>query len=116
MDIPPQAIFFFKGKWSVELDNQLLSELVRVKEEQGEIHSGLADEALIDARAKVEAVAAIKFNIDELQARVHFLASRYEIFHVLVSTPGVCWYPNLKVVDAADIVWGKVMQVMVRSF
>ncbi|KAG6421997.1 hypothetical protein SASPL_118558 [Salvia splendens] len=110
MDIPPQAIFFFKGKWSVELDNQLLCELVRVKEEHGDLHSGLPDEALVAARVKVEAMAANKFSVDELHTRVHFLASRYKTFHMLVSTPGVWWYPNMNVVDAADTVWRKVMK------
>ncbi|KAG6427637.1 hypothetical protein SASPL_111883 [Salvia splendens] len=110
MDIPPQDLFFFKGKWSVELDDQLIATLVGMKEELREEWPSIPNEVLVVASMKVDAVSSIKLSIEELKDRVQFLATRYETFHAVVSTPGVLWYPNLKVVDAVDSVWVQLMK------
>lgn len=72
---------------------------------------GIPDEVLAVAHAKVDAISAIKLSIEELKDRVQFLSSRYDTFQAVVTTPEVWWYPNLRVVDAVDSVWVKIMKV-----
>ena len=73
--------------------------------------SVIPEEALLEVRAKKGERFGVGFNTDELQERVQFLQTRIKTFNVVVSTPDVWWYPNLKVVDATNSVWTQLLKV-----
>ncbi|KAG6433132.1 hypothetical protein SASPL_104740 [Salvia splendens] len=119
MNIRPQALFFYRGKWPANLDDQLLTTVVRMKDELHVEGSVIPEETLVEARAKIEARFGkgedrgslwFGFTSDECQERLQFLHTRLETFNVVVSTPNVWWSSKLKVVDATDSVWSQLLK------
>ncbi|KAL1534764.1 hypothetical protein AAHA92_30903 [Salvia divinorum] len=87
MDIPPHELFFFKEKWSTELDDLLLATFVRVRQ------------------SYVRKALAYRNKPYSRHDRVQLLETRYQTFRAVVATPGVWWEPKMKVVVADDRVW-----------
>ena len=64
MNIPPQALFFYSGKWSPELDDQLLSTVLAMKKELQFEGSVIPEEALLEVRAKIGERFGVGFSTD----------------------------------------------------
>ncbi|KAL1554874.1 hypothetical protein AAHA92_15382 [Salvia divinorum] len=85
MKIPNQDAFFYKGSWSPEVDDKLLSTIIRLE-------------------------LGCNFTRIEIHQRVTLLESRLRTFKEILATPGICWDLSQKAIIANEVVWNKIFQ------
>lgn len=109
--IPPQEMFFYRGKWTKEMDAMLLSTLITLRRGQEWEDANVPDEVLGNVRVVLNHPFGVDLTTNDIAVRLKLLKARYRRFKKLVNTDGVQWIPQDRVVSAADSTWKLVFQV-----
>lgn len=109
--IPPQEMFFYRGKWTKEMDAMLLSTLITLRRGQEWEDANVPDEVLGNVRVVLNHPFGVDLTTNDIAVRLKLLKARYRQFKKLVNTGGVQWIPQDRVVSAADSTWKLVFQV-----
>ena len=115
MNIHPQAMYLYKGKWSPQADDLLLSTAMQVKSTLHDNHMGVPDGAIFEAGVKMVSDLGVHFSLSEMKERVTLYEARYRTFKRVVATPGARWDTTNKVVDASDAIWAEMLKVICHS-
>lgn len=112
MDIPPQAVLLYKGKWTAACDNILLDSLLSRQSEPQCSNPLFPSWSLVRiAASEIKSIGGVSFTATEVDTRVGVLHSRYTTFKKVVKFPGARWdYPSKSVI-ASDQVWLQIFEV-----
>ncbi|KAL1563824.1 hypothetical protein AAHA92_06247 [Salvia divinorum] len=108
MNIPPQEMFLYKGKWTLKIETILVDTIIRLKEETGWVLKEFPSYFMLTAGKEIESMTAVLFTVEEVAVRVEMLLLRYPTFKKLVTQDGVHWDLPTKCVIAAECVWKKI--------
>ncbi|KAG6430352.1 hypothetical protein SASPL_108417 [Salvia splendens] len=103
--IPPQAVFFYKGKWTPEMDAMLLSTLITLRRGREWEDGNVPEDVLRNVRDVIMHPFGMDLTTDDIAGRVKLLKARYISFKKLVKTNGVQWNPQHRIVVASDSTW-----------
>ncbi|KAG6416705.1 hypothetical protein SASPL_124141 [Salvia splendens] len=103
--IPPQAVFFYKGKWTTEMDAMLLSTLITLRRGREWEDGNVPEDVLRNVRDVIMHPFGMDLTTDDIAGRVKLLKARYISFKKLVKTNGVQWNPQHRIVVASDSTW-----------
>ncbi|KAG6423913.1 hypothetical protein SASPL_114321 [Salvia splendens] len=98
-------MFFYRGKWTQEMDAMLLSTLITLRSGRQWEDANLPDEVLRNVRDVIKHPFGVDLTPDDIAVRVKLLKGRYMCFKKLVKTDGVHWNPQDKIVSASDATW-----------
>ncbi|KAG6418783.1 hypothetical protein SASPL_120988 [Salvia splendens] len=103
--IPPQAVFFYKGKRTPEMDAMLLSTLITLRRGREWEDGNVPEDVLRNVRDVIMHPFGMDLTTDDIAGRVKLLKARYISFKKLVKTNGVQWNPQHRIVVASDSTW-----------
>ncbi|KAG6410397.1 hypothetical protein SASPL_128455 [Salvia splendens] len=109
--IPPQAVFFYKGKWTPEMDAMLLSTLITLRRGREWEDGNVPEDVPRNVRDVIMHPFGMDLTTDDIAGRVKLLKARYISFKKLVKTNGVQWNPQHKIVFASDSTWNFIFKV-----
>ncbi|KAL1563323.1 hypothetical protein AAHA92_05805 [Salvia divinorum] len=107
MNFPPQYMFFYKGKWTPEMDTILVDTLLRLKGETSWILEEFPSYFLLTAAKEIEEKEHVLLYEIELSNRVEALHTRYLAFKDLLAQKGAYWDFRTKSVIAPEAAWEK---------
>lgn len=111
LKIPPQAMFFYKGKWTQEMDVMLLSTLITLRIGREWKDANVPDDVLRNVCDVIKHPFGVDLSTDDIAVRVKLLKARYIRFKKLVKTDGVQWNPQDRIVTASDSTWKFIFKV-----
>ena len=111
MNIPKQDAFFYKGSWSAEVDDKLLSAIIRLRRRDPWIGDVIPGWAIIEASDLFYRELGSNFTLTEIHQRVKLLERRFRTFKEILDTPDIIWDLSHKIIRANDVVWNKIFQV-----
>ncbi|KAG6429296.1 hypothetical protein SASPL_107344 [Salvia splendens] len=103
--IPPQAMFFYRGKWTQEMDAMLISTLITLRTGREWEDGKVPDAVLRNVRDVINHPFGLDLTTDDIAVRVKLLKARYVRFKKLVKTNGVQWNTQDRIVSASDATW-----------
>lgn len=109
--IPQQATFFYRGKWSQEMDTLLLSTLITLRSGREWDALNLSHEMLNNVCAVLNPPFGAFLSTVDVSDRLKHLNDRYRRFKKVVRTPRVQWNQVDKVVTADDHTWKQIIEV-----
>ncbi|KAL1558481.1 hypothetical protein AAHA92_08940 [Salvia divinorum] len=104
MNFPLRYMFFYKGKWTPEMDTILVDTLLRLKGETGWILEEFPSYFLLIAGKEIEEKEHMLLYDIELSNRVEALHTRYRTFKDLWRVRGAYWDFRTKSVIAPEAV------------
>ncbi|KAG6424964.1 hypothetical protein SASPL_115387 [Salvia splendens] len=104
-NIPPQAIFFYRGKWTGAMDTLLLSTLIKLRIGSRSNDDSVTDAMLNKACEVINIRFAAELTCADVVSRLELLRVRYQTFNEVISTPGVRWDLDEKLIVADDATW-----------
>ncbi|KAG6387656.1 hypothetical protein SASPL_152848 [Salvia splendens] len=107
---PPQAVFFYQGKWTPEMDAMLLSTLITLRRGREWEDGNVPEDVLRNVRAVIMHPFGVDLTPDDIAGRVKLLKARYMSFKKLVKTAGVQWNPQDRIVVASDTTWNFILK------
>lgn len=110
-NFPPQETFFYKNKWSAEVDSGLLSVIVRAKNMGRWSGTVIPIPILQEAVESIESETGVSFSWPELYERFQFLEQRFHAFKLVRHTDGVYWNMQLNMVTCPDGAWTELIKV-----
>ncbi|KAL1545161.1 hypothetical protein AAHA92_21915 [Salvia divinorum] len=118
MNIPPQAVFLYKGAWSPTCDTTFVDCLLTLKGETKWTRSVFPSWFLLTPAKEIKHNAGIMFSEKDLKDRAEVLQMRYHTFRYVLRQRGVTWDMPLKSVIALDEVWKKIFKLnkFVRAY
>ena len=114
--IPPQEVFFYRGKWTQEMDAMLLSTLITLRNGRQWEDANVPDDVLRNVCAVINHPFGVELTTDDLSVRVKLLKARYRRFKKLVQSDGVQWNTEDRLVIASDSTWKLIFQVRIHPF
>ncbi|KAG6382509.1 hypothetical protein SASPL_157821 [Salvia splendens] len=105
LKIPPQAMFFYRGKWTQEMDAMLLSTLITLRTGREWEDGNVPAEVLRNVRDVINHPFGLDLTTDDISVRVKLLKARFVRFKKLVKTNGVQWNTQDRIVAAMDETW-----------
>lgn len=111
MIIPPQAAYLYYGNWSPEVDEIVLSTIIRLKGATRWQLDDFPSWFLLTAQQEVRAKLDIQFTEAEIKQRLDFMKLRYETFNATLRE-GASWDVGAKFVRANDDLWAAILQVL----
>ncbi|KAG6403669.1 hypothetical protein SASPL_135897 [Salvia splendens] len=104
-NIPPQAIFFYRGKWTGAMDTLLLSTMIKLRIGSRSKDDSVTDAMLNEACEVINLRFAAELTCADVVSRLELLWVRYQTFNEVISTPGVRWDLDEKLIVADDTTW-----------
>ncbi|KAG6390401.1 hypothetical protein SASPL_148135 [Salvia splendens] len=105
LKIPPQAMFFYRGKWTQEMDAMLLSTLITLRTGREWEDGNVPAEVLRNVRDVINHPFGLDLTTDDISVRVKLLKARFVRYKKLVKTNGVQWNTQDRIVAATDETW-----------
>lgn len=116
MNIPPQYVFLYKGKWTPPLDTLMLSTIISSRDDARWQGNDIPP-SVVDAYGRaLKHEFGIDFSSTELSNRPQVLHSRYYTFKEVTRTSGVYWAGEYNFVSADDSVWSEIIKVMSHTY
>ncbi|KAG6415911.1 hypothetical protein SASPL_123330 [Salvia splendens] len=111
MAIPPQADFFYTGKWSPACDDALVDCLIMLKEERDVTKNIYPAWFILTACDWIKNKVSVVFSELELTDRIEMLRKRYYTFKAVLRLRGAYWNPQLKAVVAPQESWDNMLKM-----
>ncbi|KAG6390791.1 hypothetical protein SASPL_148536 [Salvia splendens] len=111
LELPTQSVLLYKGKWTIRIDDLLISTTLRFKCDHPWPGTDIPNTLVNAACAAVEKELGVKFTQLEISYRYLFLEQRYLIFEQVVAWAGTTWVPSVKIVVATDCLWKDIFKV-----
>ncbi|KAG6412167.1 hypothetical protein SASPL_124837 [Salvia splendens] len=103
--IPTQATFFYRGKWNASMDTLLLSTMIKLRTRSRSNDDYLTDTVLNEACKVINLRFATEITCADTVSCLELLRVRHQNFNEVVSTPGVRWDLDEKLIVADDATW-----------
>ncbi|KAL1562905.1 hypothetical protein AAHA92_05427 [Salvia divinorum] len=108
--IPPQEAFFYQGKWTQNIDRQLLSFVMR-SQCYSQWPGNVVPESMIEeAGIMMTDEDGLPISTSDLKLRMKVFKARYDTFKEITNTPSVHWDVYRNCVNAEEEVWNKVFK------
>lgn len=106
-----KRVFFYKGKWTANVDNLLLSNVIRMRGVHPWEGNNIPDAVIAEAATSINQAIGGEFTITDLNIRLKVLEECFTTFNKVVATAGVHWNMPDKIIEADDEVWKTIFQV-----
>ncbi|KAG6433717.1 hypothetical protein SASPL_105332 [Salvia splendens] len=103
--IPTQATFIYRRKWNAAMDTLLLSTVIKLRTGSRSNDDYLTDTVLNEACKVINLHFATEITCADTVSRLELLRVRCQTFNEVVSTPGVRWDLDEKLIVADDATW-----------
>ncbi|KAG6394994.1 hypothetical protein SASPL_145585 [Salvia splendens] len=104
-NIPRQETFFYKAKWSAEVDSVLLSVIVWAKNMGRWSGSVIPIAILQEVIESIQSETGVSFSWLELYERYQFLEQCFHAFKLVWQTRGVYWNMQSNMVISPNSAW-----------
>ena len=115
LEIPPQSVFLYNGKWTQEVDNLLLTTMIRLRDASNWSGFVIPTHFLMEASDVVYEKFKIRFTRHELYDRLQSLENRFRSFNNVIDVSGVIWNANPNTITASDDIWRSIFKVWYTS-
>ncbi|KAL1544819.1 hypothetical protein AAHA92_21622 [Salvia divinorum] len=105
-----QNEYFYHGGWTPEMDNLLLTSILREKQMHSFEGTVIPVEFLYEAEATIEEETGVRVNRDDVYNRLQFLEHRYRSFKGLVDHAGTRWDKPSNKVFASEKTWTAILK------
>ncbi|KAG6436360.1 hypothetical protein SASPL_101256 [Salvia splendens] len=97
-----QATFFYRGKWNAAMDTLLLSTVIKLRTGSSSTDDFVTDSVLNEACKLINLRFATKITCADVVSRLELLRVRHQTFNEVVTTPGVRWDLDEKLIVADE--------------
>ena len=110
-----QDEYLYHGIWTAELDNLIVSSILREKQLHQFVGFVFPPEFLYEAEATIEEETGIRVSRDDVYNRLQFLERRYRTFKSLVDHPNTRFEPSSNKIFASGKTWTAILKVILIS-
>ncbi|KAG6400976.1 hypothetical protein SASPL_137821 [Salvia splendens] len=103
--IPTQETFFYRGKWNASMDKLLLSTMIKLKTIFSSTDDSVSPSVLNEACKVINLRFEPTITCADVVSRLELLRVRHKTFDEVVSTPGVRWDLDEKIIIADEETW-----------
>lgn len=111
--IPHQHYFFYRGKWTAEMDSFLLSMLTYDKKRAAWVNNEIPSVLMQVIELEMKKKLCVAITMDEILQKKKALENRYWTFKQVVRVKGMHWdMQQHRVSTYEDSLWGKIFEVI----
>ena len=111
MIIPPQAAYLYYGNWTAEVDEIVLTTIIKLKGATRWTLPDFPNWFLLTAQQEVRTNLDIHFTEAEIKQRLDFMKLRFETFNSTLGE-GASWDVGAAYVRANDNLWMAILHVL----